>query len=142
MADDRAFGDCVREGVAHAEGDGRRRLGEGAADFVAAAGHAEAAGFDLIELHVAHGYLLSSFLSPLSNQRTRSVRRLARGAAEVPRARCSTWCGSAWPDNRPLGARISAHDWMGDQGLTPDDAVEIAKKTPGKKYRENENVFL
>jgi anthraniloyl-CoA monooxygenase len=93
-------------------------------DFVAAAQRAKDVGFDLLELHMAHGYLLSSFLSPLSNTRTD-----AYGGSPEKRLRFPLEVFDAvravWP--RALGARISAHDWMGDAGLKPEDAVLIAR---------------
>ena len=95
-------------------------------DFGAAAVRAAAAGFDVLELHLAHGYLLSSFLSPLSNQRTDAYGGSLEARLKFP-LEVFDVVRKAWPDDRPLGARISAHDWMGDQGLTPDDAVEIAR---------------
>jgi anthraniloyl-CoA monooxygenase len=95
-------------------------------DFGAAAVRAAAAGFDVLELHLAHGYLLSSFLSPLSNQRTDAYGGSLEARLKFP-LEVFDVVREAWPEDRPLGARISAHDWMGDSGLTPDDAVEIAK---------------
>ncbi len=95
-------------------------------DFGAAAVRAAAAGFDLLELHLAHGYLLSSFLSPLSNQRTDAYGGSLEARLKFPLEVLDV-VREAWPADRPLGARISAHDWMGDQGLQVDDAVEIAK---------------
>ena len=96
------------------------------ADFVAATQRADAAGFDFIELHVAHGYLLSSFLSPLSNHRTDayggSLEKRMRFPLEVFDA-----VRAVWPTQKPLGVRISASDWLGDDGMTVDDAVEVAK---------------
>ena len=84
------------------------------------------AGFDLIELHMAHGYLLSSFISPLSNQRTDvfggSLENRMRFPLDVFRA-----VRKAWPDDKPIAVRISASDWMSDgTGTTPDEAVQIA----------------
>jgi anthraniloyl-CoA monooxygenase len=94
------------------------------ADFVAAAKRAQATGFDLLELHMAHGYLLSSFLSPASNQRTDeyggSLENNLRFPLEVLAAVRAAWSG-------PLSIRISATDWLKDGGLTSADAVEIAK---------------
>jgi anthraniloyl-CoA monooxygenase len=94
-------------------------------DYVAAAGRADQAGFDLLELHAAHGYLLSSFLSPLSNQRTDEyggpLENRLRYPLEVFEA-----IRTVWPDTKPMIVRLSAHDWVPD-GLTDDDAVEIAK---------------
>ena len=84
------------------------------------------AGFDWVELHMAHGYLLSSFLSPLSNQREDeyggSLENRARFPLEVLRA-----VRSAWPEELPLSVRISASDWMPEGGFTPDDAVELSR---------------
>lgn len=96
-----------------------------AADFVQAAGRAERAGFDMLELHVAHGYLLASFVSPLTNLRTDeyggSLENRLRFPLEVfDRVR------AAWPDDRPMSVRISATDWK-DGGITGDDAVAIAR---------------
>jgi anthraniloyl-CoA monooxygenase len=96
------------------------------AAFEAAARRAERAGFDLIELHLAHGYLLSSFLSPLSNQRTDayggSLENRLRFPLEVVRA-----VRAVWPESKPLAARISASDWLDDEGgQTVAESVEIA----------------
>ncbi|MDR2155246.1 MAG: bifunctional salicylyl-CoA 5-hydroxylase/oxidoreductase [Burkholderiaceae bacterium] len=94
------------------------------ADFVAATRRAQAAGFDMIELHAAHGYLMSAFLSPLANQRTDeyggSVENRCRFPLEVFRA-----MRAAWPEDRPMSVRISAHDWA-PGGNMPDDAAQIA----------------
>ncbi len=94
-------------------------------DFVAAARRAAEAGFDWLELHCAHGYLLSSFISPLTNQRADayggSLENRLRYPLEVFRA-----VRAAWPQERPMSVRISAHDWV-EGGITPDDAVEIAR---------------
>jgi len=95
------------------------------AEFVAATKRAAAAGFDWLELHCAHGYLLSSFISPLTNQREDeyggSLANRLRYPLEVFAA-----VRAAWPDNKPMSVRISAHDWV-EGGITPADAVEIAK---------------
>jgi anthraniloyl-CoA monooxygenase len=95
-------------------------------DFVQAARRGRDAGFDLLELHAAHGYLLSSFLSPLTNHRTDgyggSLEARCRYPVEVLRA-----VREAWGDDRPLSVRISAHDWV-PGGLVPEDAVEIARR--------------
>ena len=94
-------------------------------DYTRAAERAHAAGFDLIELHMAHGYLLASFISPLSNQRTDeyggSLENRLRFPLEVLDA-----CRRAWPAGKPLTVRISAVDWV-DGGTTADDAVAIAR---------------
>ena len=93
-------------------------------EFVAAAERAAAAGFDLLELHCAHGYLLSSFLSPISNQRTDDygggLENRLRYPLEVLDA-----VRAAWPADRPITVRMSAVDWI-DGGTTADDAVRIA----------------
>ena len=94
--------------------------------FVASAEMAERAGFDMLELHCAHGYLLSSFISPVSNQRSDdyggSLANRMRYPLEVFAA-----VRAVWPDAKPISVRISAHDWVGDAGVTPDEAVEIAR---------------
>jgi anthraniloyl-CoA monooxygenase len=94
-------------------------------EFVAAARMGEAAGFDMLELHCAHGYLLSGFITPLSNRRTDeyggSLENRLRFPVEVFRA-----MRAAWPAVRPMSVRISAHDWT-DDGITDADAVEIAR---------------
>ena len=94
--------------------------------FVASAQMAERAGFDMIELHCAHGYLLSSFITPLTNQRMDeyggSLENRMRYPLEVFAA-----VRAAWPEDKPISVRISANDWMGDEGITPQDAVDIAR---------------
>jgi anthraniloyl-CoA monooxygenase len=94
-------------------------------DFIAATKRAIAAGFDILELHCAHGYLLSSFLSPLTNHRTDeyggSHDNRARFPLEVFRA-----IRAAWPAAKPMSVRLSAHDWF-DGGNTPEDAAIFAR---------------
>ena len=94
-------------------------------DFVRSARWAAEAGFDWLELHCAHGYLLSSFISPLTNQRTDeyggSLANRLRYPLEVFHA-----VRAVWPETLPMSVRISAHDWV-EGGITPDDAVEIAR---------------
>ena len=94
-------------------------------NFVAATRMGIDAGFDMLELHCAHGYLLSSFITPLSNQRTDeyggSLTNRLRFPLEVCRA-----VRSAWPADRPLSVRISATDWVED-GVSGSDAVTIAR---------------
>ncbi|HEU4460826.1 MAG TPA: oxidoreductase [Methylibium sp.] len=94
-------------------------------DFVAATRRAAEAGFDWLELHCAHGYLLSSFISPLTNRRADeyggSLANRLRWPLEVFAA-----MRAAWPRQRPMSVRISAHDWV-EGGITPADAVEIAR---------------
>ena len=93
--------------------------------FVAAARRGADAGFDVLELHAAHGYLLAGFLSPLTNRRDDayggSLENRLRFPLEVLAA-----LRAAWPDDRPLSIRLSAHDWA-EGGNTPDDAVAMAR---------------
>jgi anthraniloyl-CoA monooxygenase len=87
---------------------------------------AEEAGFDMIEMHAAHGYLLSSFITPVLNQRDDeyggSLNNRLRYPLEVCRA-----MRAAWPSDKPMSVRISAHDWVGDAGVTEQDALAIAR---------------
>lgn len=95
------------------------------ADFVRSTQEAEKAGFDWLELHAAHGYLLSSFISPITNKRTDeyggSLENRMRYPLEVFKA-----IREVWPKGKPISVRISASDWI-EGGITPDDAVEIAR---------------
>jgi anthraniloyl-CoA monooxygenase len=94
--------------------------------FVAAVNMAEQAGFDMVELHAAHGYLLSSFITPLQNRRADdyggSLENRLRFPLEVFAA-----MRAAWPADKPMSVRISANDWAGDDGVTPDEAVLIGE---------------
>jgi anthraniloyl-CoA monooxygenase len=94
-------------------------------DFVRAATLGAAAGFDMLELHMAHGYLLASFLSPLTNVRTDeyggSVENRMRYPLQVLRA-----VRAAWPAAKPVSVRISACDWA-EGGLSEADVIAIAK---------------
>ncbi|RZJ56276.1 MAG: bifunctional salicylyl-CoA 5-hydroxylase/oxidoreductase, partial [Acidovorax sp.] len=95
------------------------------AAFTDSARRALACGFDWLELHCAHGYLLASFISPITNQRTDeyggSIDNRCRYPLEVFAA-----VRAVWPADKPLSVRISAHDWA-PGGTTPDDAVQIAR---------------
>jgi anthraniloyl-CoA monooxygenase len=95
------------------------------ADYVAATRRGRRAGFDMVEMHAAHGYLLASFISPLTNLRSDeyggALDNRLRFPLEVFRA-----VRAAWPDEKPMSVRISATDWV-DGGLTGDDAVEVAR---------------
>jgi anthraniloyl-CoA monooxygenase len=95
-------------------------------EFVRAAEMSARAGFDLLEPHCAHGYLLSAFITPLTNHRTDSyggsLENRLRFPLEVYRA-----VREVWPEGRPISVRISATDWVGDDGITPEDAVEMAR---------------
>jgi anthraniloyl-CoA monooxygenase len=94
--------------------------------FVAAAEMAARCGFDMLEIHAAHGYLLSSFITPLTNRRTDeyggSLENRMRYPLEVFRA-----VRAAWPAEKPISMRISASDWVEGEGVTPAEAVEIAR---------------
>ena len=93
--------------------------------FAAAARRGARAGFDMLELHAAHGYLLSAFITPITNRRTDeyggSLENRLRFPLEVFRA-----MRAAWPEEKPMSVRISATDWV-DGGIAPTDAVEIAR---------------
>jgi anthraniloyl-CoA monooxygenase len=93
--------------------------------FVRAAELGEEAGFDMIELHCAHGYLLSSFLTPISNRRTDeyggSVENRLRYPIEI-----FSEMRAIWPESKPMSVRVSATDWVED-GLTTDESVQIGK---------------
>jgi anthraniloyl-CoA monooxygenase len=95
------------------------------AQFAAAARRAARAGFDLLELHCAHGYLLSSFLSPLANRRRDRYGGSLAGRLRYP-LEVFDAVRAAWPAGRPVTVRISATDWH-EGGIGPDDAVEIAR---------------
>ncbi len=92
--------------------------------FASAAGRARIAGFDVVEIHSAHGYLLHEFLSPLSNQRTDeyggSFENRTRMLREVIDA-----VKSEWPSENPLFVRISATDWT-EEGWTPEESIRLA----------------
>jgi anthraniloyl-CoA monooxygenase len=94
-------------------------------DFVAATRRAASADFDMVEFHAAHGYLMSSFISPLTNQRQDeyggSLENRCRYPLEVFKA-----MREVWPQDKPMSVRISAHDWA-PGGITPDDATQVAK---------------
>jgi anthraniloyl-CoA monooxygenase len=94
-------------------------------DFVRAALAAEQAGFDWLELHCAHGYLLSSFISPLTNQRGDEYGGSLENRCRFP-LRVFRAMRAGWPAHKPMSVRISAHDWV-EGGITPDDAVAIAR---------------
>jgi anthraniloyl-CoA monooxygenase len=95
------------------------------AQFVAAAQRSAKVGFDWLELHMAHGYLLASFLSPFTNRRRDAyggdLSRRLRYPMEVFEA-----VRAVWPDSKPMSVRVSATDWI-EGGQTPDETLEIAR---------------
>ena len=96
------------------------------AEFVLATKMAQRAGFDMIELHAAHGYLISSFISPLSNIRTDEYGGTLENRMRYP-LEVFLAMRNIWPADKPMSVRISANDWAGDDGVTPIEAVEIAR---------------
>jgi anthraniloyl-CoA monooxygenase len=94
--------------------------------FVHSAEMAVRVGFDWLELHYAHGYLMSSFITPLTNRRTDeyggSLENRMRFPLDVFRA-----VRKIWPEDKPISVRISAHDWVGQNGIMPQDAVSISR---------------
>lgn len=95
-------------------------------EFVRAAEMANRAGFDMLELHYAHGYLMSAFITPLTNRRADAygggLENRMRFPLEVYAA-----VRAVWPAGKPISVRISANDWVGVEGVTPEDAVVIAR---------------
>ena len=94
-------------------------------DFVKATQMAKQAGFDMIELHCAHGYLLSSFLTPISNTRKDDYGGSLENRLRFPLAVFQAM-RAEWPQDKPMSVRVSATDWVED-GLTPDESVNVAK---------------
>jgi anthraniloyl-CoA monooxygenase len=95
------------------------------ADYAAAAALAARAGFDLLEIHMAHGYLLASFISPLTNRRTDEFGGALADRMRFP-LRNFDVCRAVWPAHKPMSVRISAMDWM-PGGVQPEDAVAVAR---------------
>ncbi len=93
--------------------------------FIAAARRGLAAGFDMLELHCAHGYLLASFLSPLTNRRDDAYGGVLANRLRFP-LEVFTAIRAVWPNERPMSVRISATDWM-EGGIGPAEAVEISR---------------
>jgi len=104
----------------------RAEMDEVRDQFVAAVRMGIECGFDMVELHAAHGYLLSGFITPLQNKRTDeyggSLENRLRYPIEVFAA-----MRSAWPSDKPMSVRISATDWASEGGITPADAVKIGE---------------
>jgi len=104
----------------------RQQMDEVRNQFVDAAVRADRAGFDMLELHAAHGYLLSAFITPIMNKRNDryggNLANRLRYPLEVFEA-----IKAIWPAHKPISVRISAHDWMQAAGNSEDDAVAIAR---------------
>lgn len=94
--------------------------------FVAATRLADKAGFDMLELQAGHGNLLSSFITPVMNARTDAFGGSLENRLRFP-LRVIAAVRGAWPQDKPLAVRISANDWVGEAGVTPGEAVEIAR---------------
>jgi len=94
--------------------------------FVASTRRAADAGFDMVELHAAHGYLLSSFITPLQNRRADGYGGRLENRLRYP-LEVFAAMREAWPGERPMAVRISANDWAGDEGVTPAESVMIAR---------------
>ncbi|GAC1575854.1 MAG: bifunctional salicylyl-CoA 5-hydroxylase/oxidoreductase [Candidatus Elarobacter sp.] len=116
-----AFGERNQQPLAMTRDD----MGRVTAEFVRAAQMGERCGFDLLELHCAHGYLLSSFITPLTNQRTDAYGGALENRLRYP-LEVFAAIRAVWPARKPMSVRISATDWV-EGGITPGDAVEIAR---------------
>ncbi|MGI3171075.1 bifunctional salicylyl-CoA 5-hydroxylase/oxidoreductase [Pseudooceanicola sp. C21-150M6] len=95
-------------------------------EFVTAVKAARDADFDMIEMHAAHGYLLASFISPVTNKRTDDYGGTLENRMRYP-LEVFAAMRAEWPEGKPMTVRISAHDWMGEDAVTPDEAVEIGR---------------
>jgi 2,4-dienoyl-CoA reductase-like NADH-dependent reductase (Old Yellow Enzyme family) len=96
------------------------------ADHVQAVERSARIGFDVVEMHGGHGYLIHQFLSPLSNQRTDEYGGSLENRMRFP-LECFAAMRAAWPADKPMGIRISAEDWV-EGGFNTDQAVEFAKE--------------
>jgi anthraniloyl-CoA monooxygenase len=103
----------------------RADMQEAVADYARAAELAHDAGFDLLEVHMAHGYLLASFISPLTNTRVDQYGGPLANRMRFP-LEVFDACRAAWPQEKPMSVRISAVDWV-PGGMGPEDAVEVAR---------------
>ena len=93
--------------------------------FIRATEMADGADFDMVELHAAHGYLISSFISPVSNARDDDYGGSLENRMRFP-LEVFAQMRAVWPGAKPMAVRISANDWVGDAGVTPAEAVDIA----------------
>ncbi|MFT4630967.1 MAG: anthraniloyl-CoA monooxygenase [Dinoroseobacter sp.] len=96
------------------------------ADFVSATERADKCGFDMLELHAAHGYLISAFITPVLNKREDEFGGSLENRMRYPLEVFSAM-RAVWPAHKPMAVRISSNDWVGDLGITPDESVLIAK---------------
>ena len=108
------------------------------AQFVAATQAAVRSGFDLLELHCAHGYLLSSFISPVANQRTDSYGGDLAGRLRYP-LEVFAAMRAQWPDDRPMTVRISASDWV-PGGITGPEAVADRAGVQGRRRGRDRRI--
>ncbi len=104
----------------------REQMDQVREQFVEATRRADRAGFDLVELHAAHGYLISAFITPLLNQRSDEYGGSLENRLRYP-LEVFTAMRAVWPDSKPMSVRISAHDWMEEAGNTEEDALAIAQ---------------
>ncbi len=95
------------------------------AQFVASTEMAHRAGADMVEMHAAHGYLLATFISPITNTRSDAYGGSLENRLRYP-LEVFTAMRAAWPADKPMSVRISAHDWI-DGGVTPAEAVDVAR---------------
>jgi anthraniloyl-CoA monooxygenase len=95
------------------------------ADFVRSTRYADQAGFDMLELHMAHGYLLASFISPLTNHRKDAFGGSIENRMRFP-LRVFSACRAAWPEAKPMSVRISATDWA-PGGLSGEDLIALTR---------------
>jgi anthraniloyl-CoA monooxygenase len=93
--------------------------------FIQCAKNAAACGFDMLEIHMAHGYLLSGFISPVTNKRVDEYGGNIDNRMRFP-LQCLSAVREAWPDDKPISVRISACDWV-DDGLTTDEMLAVAR---------------
>ncbi len=104
----------------------RRDMDKVLLQFVQSTEMAARAGFDMIELHAAHGYLISAFISPQSNTRRDDYGGVLENRMRYP-LEVFAAMRAEWPGSKPMSVRISANDWVGEEGVTPSEAVEIAR---------------